>query len=182
MSHPLPILDDGARRSRVSVDPSAPVFRIGDLAKRANKSARAVRLYEEKGLLGPALRSEGGHRMYAEEALERLAWIEKLQLLGLSLSDIKAFLDELNEAHAAPAAMERARNMFEAKLLEVRAQIASLAALESELLSGVAYLAACQGCAPQTERTECSSCGQPHPVDPPPLVMGLHPGGEGKNS
>lgn len=168
MSSVLPILNEGR------------AFRIGDLAKRANKSTRALRLYEEKGLLGPALRTDGGHRLYAEDALARLEWIDKLQVLGLSLGDIKAFLDELEQAEAAPAAMARARAMFEEKLEQVREQIASLSALESELLRGVTYLAACQGCETATEFEACASCGQPHPVEAPPLVVGLHRGSEGK--
>lgn len=155
-------------------------LRIGDLAKKAGKSTRAVRLYEEKGLLGPSLRTEGGHRLYAKHALERLGWIEKLQLLGLSLTDIRAFLDELNAAHTAPAAMERARAMFEDKLAEVRQQMASLRSIEAELSRGVAYLTSCDECAPTTEVTACKTCGQPHEVEAPSLVMGIHSGGEGK--
>lgn len=158
---------------------SEATLRIGDLAKRAGKSTRAVRLYEEKGLLGPALRTEGGHRLYAQDALVRLGWIDKLQLLGLSLGDIRAFLDELNAAHTAPAAMEQAREMFEAKLAQVRQQITSLRGIEAELASGVAYLASCDTCAPTTEVTACKTCGQPHPVEPPSLVTGIHRGGEG---
>lgn len=163
MAKPLPILEAASE-----------TFRIGDLARRSHKSARAVRLYEEKGLLGRALRTEGGHRIYSEAALERLAWIDKLKILGLSLADIRAFLDELAEANTAPDAMARARGMFSKKLDEVRTQIAALRELEMELHDGVAYLDACQGCAPSTQPTACSSCGQPHPVEAPPIVLGLH--------
>ncbi|MEL6189987.1 MAG: MerR family transcriptional regulator [Myxococcota bacterium] len=171
MSTLLPIIEPG----------SEATLRIGDLAKRAGKSTRAVRLYEEKGLLGPALRTEGGHRLYADDALQRLSWIDKLQLLGLSLSDIKAFLDDLAAAHAAPEAMERARDLFETKLAEVRTQIATLRSIEAELSKGVEYLEACDGCAPTTEVTACKSCGQPHPVEPPHLVVAMHGGGEGRS-
>lgn len=178
MATALPILPDSALSRDIS--PTSPSLRIGDLAKRAGKSPRAVRLYEEKGLLGPALRTEGGHRLYGEDALLRLDWIEKLQLLGLSLGDIRAFVDELARADTAPAAMDKARAMFEAKLREVRQQIAALSALEAELINGVDYLASCNTCAPSTEVTACKTCGQPHPVAPPPLVTGIHRGGEGK--
>ena len=125
----LPIIG-APRSSGLDADASTtPTLRIGDLARRAGKSARAVRLYEEKGLLGPALRSEGGQRLYAEDALLRLGWIDKLQLLGLSLTDIRAFLDELDGAETGPAAMKQARQMFETKLREVRDQIRALASL-----------------------------------------------------
>ncbi len=174
MAHPLPILGYPAARRE------EPSLRIGDLARRAGKSPRAVRLYEEKGLLGPALRTEGGHRLYGHEALLRLDWIEKLQLLGLSLGQIRSFVDDLGASDTAPAAMETARSMFEAKLAEVRAQIEALRGLERELAHGVAYLTSCNTCAPTTAVTACKTCGQPHPVEAPSLVQGLHHGGEGK--
>lgn len=168
----LPIVDSG--------DPSLLSLRIGDLAKRAGKSTRAVRLYEEKGLLGVAQRTDGGHRLYGEDALLRLRWIEQLQHLGLSLGDIRSFLDKLKSADTAPEAMAEARRLFEYKLSTVREQLSTLTALETELIRGVEYLASCEGCAPATEVSECKSCGQYHPVEPPPLVRGLHQGGEGK--
>ena len=166
---------------REQLGESTPMsLRIGDLAKRAGKSARAVRLYEEKGLLGPAHRTEGGHRVYDEEALDRLRWIDQLQILGLSLSEIKGFLDRLRSADTAPDAMAQARQLFEKKLSAVREQMTTLKALEAELARGVAYLVACDACAPTTEVTACRSCGRPHSVEPPPLVKGIHQGGEGK--
>ncbi|MBX2811709.1 MAG: MerR family transcriptional regulator [Myxococcales bacterium] len=169
----LPIVD-------ASDDLVFETFRIGDLAKRVGKSARAVRLYEEKGLLGPAERTEGGHRVYGEDALARLKWIEQLQLLGLSLGDIRAFLDRLRSAETAPLVMEQARELFELKLSSVREQVVALQAIEAELSRGLAYLASCETCAPSTEVTACKSCGHNHPVEPPPLVMGIHQTSEGK--
>ena len=65
-------------------------YRIGDLAKRINKSTRALRLYEEMNLLGSVTRNEGGQRIYEEEVFARLTWIEKLQSLGFSLLQIQS--------------------------------------------------------------------------------------------
>ena len=153
-------------------------LRIGDLAKRAGKSARAVRLYEEKGLLGPALRTEGGHRLYSSDALMRLGWIDKLQVLGLSLGEIRQFLDDLDRSETAPDVMAKVREMFQEKLSQVRSQLRSLQELESELRDGLAYLESCSGCEASTEVTACRTCGRPHQVEPPPLITGLYKGGE----
>ena len=159
--------------------PEGRALRIGDLAKRAQRSARAVRLYEGMGLLGPALRTEGGHRLYDQAALVRLGWIDRLQTLGLSLTEIRGFLDDLESAQRGPAAMERARLMFEAKLNEVRSQIAGLRALESELEDGLTYLASCTTCAPETEYVVCKHCDRPHEIEAPVLIAGIHHSGEG---
>jgi DNA-binding transcriptional MerR regulator len=57
--------------------------RIGDLAAAAGVSTRALRYYEEQGLLVPG-RSAGGHRSYESDAVERVQWIRRLFGAGLS--------------------------------------------------------------------------------------------------
>ena len=133
------------------------------------------------GLLGPALRSEGGHRLYDQNALVRLGWIDRLQSLGLSLTEIRSFLDDLESAQRGPAAMERARQLFEDKLRQVRAQVDALQALETELLDGLTYLQSCTTCAPETEYVACKHCDRPHEIEAPVLITGIHHSGEGTN-
>ena len=58
-------------------------MRIGSLAASAGVSTRALRYYEEMGLLVPA-RSAGGHRSYGSDAVERVRWIQRLFAAGLS--------------------------------------------------------------------------------------------------
>ena len=77
-------------------------FRIGELARRAGSTPRAVRYYEELGLLPGPGRPRGGHRMYDahdEERLKQLLHIK--QLLGLSLSELRVW----SEADSARAAL-----------------------------------------------------------------------------
>jgi len=57
--------------------------RIGELAARAGVSVRALRYYEEQGLL-PARRSPRGQRLYTEAAVDRVRLIRKLYAAGLS--------------------------------------------------------------------------------------------------
>jgi DNA-binding transcriptional MerR regulator len=160
--------------------PEGAHLRIGDLARRASKSARAVRLYEDMGLLGRAERTEGGHRLYTDEALVRLSWIDKLQLLGFSLHEIRHFLDDLDAAKAGPDAMAKVRAIFAAKLDDVRAQITSLESLAGELYDGLKYLETCQSCEPSTLLGSCKVCDHHHPIEPPGLITGIHSSGEGK--
>ena len=47
------------------------LLKVGELAKRAGKTVRAVHLYEELGLLAPAVRSKGGFRLYHGRAVTR---------------------------------------------------------------------------------------------------------------
>lgn len=162
----------------ISIDRTKATLRIGDLAKRAEKSTRAVRLYEDMGLLGPAVRTEGGHRLYTNAALVRLSWIDKLQLLGFSLHEIRTFLDDLEAAGQGPKAMEKVRSMFEAKHDEVRAQIQALESLSDELTEGIQYLTTCTtSCEPHTLLHACKACDHEHSIEPPMLITGIHEGG-----
>ena len=53
-----------------------------------------MRFYEEKGLLRPPSRMDGGFRLYSEDDVRRVEQIRKLQnLLGVTLADIKEMVD-----------------------------------------------------------------------------------------
>ncbi len=73
---------------------SAGYLRIGEAAERAQLTQRTLRYYEEKGLLPPPTRMEGGFRLYSPEDMERIERAKQLRdLLGFSLADIKEMLD-----------------------------------------------------------------------------------------
>ncbi len=65
---------------------------IGELARRTGVSARALRHYEERGLLVPA-RDANGYRVYAEADVLRVAQIREMIAAGLSTSVIARYLD-----------------------------------------------------------------------------------------
>src|SRR5579859_2227124 len=78
------------------------LLQIGDLAREAGKTVRAIHLYEELGLLAPAARSKGRFRLYGSEALIRIRWIGQLQELGFSLGDIQTIVREWEHVESAP--------------------------------------------------------------------------------
>ena len=61
----------------------------GEIAKKAGVSQKAVRLYDEKGLLKPTDYSEGNYRLYDKEALAILEKIVALKKIGFSLEEIR---------------------------------------------------------------------------------------------
>ena len=69
-------------------------LKIGELAKRAGLTVRALHHYDAIGLLSPSARSDGGSRQYSHDDVIRLHRIQALKHFGCSLSDIKAYLDE----------------------------------------------------------------------------------------
>ena len=65
-------------------------MRIGQLAKATDTTTRALRFYEERGLLS-SRRAVNGYRMYDETAVNRVANIRYLLDAGLTLDDIEHF-------------------------------------------------------------------------------------------
>ena len=63
-------------------------MRIHEAAKAVGCTQRAIKLYEEKGLLPPISRSENGYRDYSEEDIRILHEIQAYRKLGISLSDM----------------------------------------------------------------------------------------------
>ena len=78
---------------------------IGPAAARAGVSERALRYYQQLGLLRPSGQTPGGMRRYSDQDLERVARIRDLQtLLGLNLDEIAVVLrndDRIAEIRAA---------------------------------------------------------------------------------
>ena len=71
-----------------------PCLQIGEVADRTGVTQRTLRFYEERGLLKPPIRMEGGFRLYSEEDVARVEQIKRLQsLLGLTLAEIKDMVE-----------------------------------------------------------------------------------------
>jgi len=66
---------------------------VGDLADRIGVSPRAIKHWEDKGVIEPDMRSEGGFRLYSEIYIYLCNLIKDLQLFGYSLEEIKEISD-----------------------------------------------------------------------------------------
>lgn len=69
-------------------------LQIGEVAERTGVTQRTLRFYEEKGLLKPPSRLDGGFRLYSDEDIQRVEQIKQLQtLLGFTLAEIKEMVE-----------------------------------------------------------------------------------------
>jgi DNA-binding transcriptional MerR regulator len=90
------------------VAPDDRLLRIQEVAAETGLTTRAIRYYEEIGLLEPAARSGGAYRLYDSSDLERLRFIKELRDdAGFSLAQIGQLLED-------EAARERNRERFRA--------------------------------------------------------------------
>ena len=71
--------------------PESASFTISELAKEFALTTRAIRFYEDEGLISP--RRSGRRRLYAERERVRIKLILRGKRLGLSLSEIREILD-----------------------------------------------------------------------------------------
>jgi MerR family copper efflux transcriptional regulator len=72
-------------------------MRIGELAELAGISTKAIRYYEQVGILAPPARTPSGYRSYDQRALGRLEFVRAAQAVGLTLGEIRqiiAFRDD----------------------------------------------------------------------------------------
>lgn len=88
-------------------------YPVGEVARAAGVTVRALHHYEEIGLLVPSARTSSGYRLYGQADLERLQQILFYRELGLSLASIGVLLDD-------PAADAMAHLTYQRQLLSER--------------------------------------------------------------
>jgi MerR family Zn(II)-responsive transcriptional regulator of zntA len=116
---------------------------VAEVGRRTGLSRKALRLYEEMGLVEPAGRTDAGYRLYDAEALRRIELVHRAKVLGLSLSEAKEFMHVAEgccgDHHPQLAAL------VEGKLAETEQRMAELASLRGTLESVLDRLAANEG-------------------------------------
>lgn len=103
-------------------------MRIGDVAHRAGVSTRALRYYEEQGLLASE-RTSSGQRVYPESAIERVKLIQQFFTAGLASRTILQLLPCVDSGQASPEVFE----MLDAERERITAAMTDLAAARDAL-------------------------------------------------
>ncbi|MFI6523756.1 MerR family transcriptional regulator [Streptomyces uncialis] len=112
-------------------------MRIGELANAAGVSTRALRYYEQRGLL-QARRQGNGYREYDESAVIRVHNVRALLDAGLKVDDIRELnlcLDEKQLEHIPTC---EAYVLYQQRLRAVQAQLAALTEVERRLRAKLA--------------------------------------------
>lgn len=140
-------------------------MRISQLAERSGVPASTLRFYESSGLL-PAERSDSGYRLYGEDAVRRLAFIDAAKHLGLPLEEIGELLG-VWESGACAEVKADLRPRVANRLAEAERRAAELAAFTATLGDALRHLDAlpdhAEPCGPQ-----CAFLGSPAATPPAP--------------
>jgi DNA-binding transcriptional MerR regulator len=114
-------------------------MRIGELARRTGATTRALRYYEERGLLGPG-RGTNGYRDYDPDAVQRVRNIRRLLEAGLSCDDIRELDGCLDRDLDDEPACADAIALYEQRLDTVRRRIDALVDVHRSLRTELDHL------------------------------------------
>jgi DNA-binding transcriptional MerR regulator len=116
------------------------------MARLSGNTLRTVRFYEEAGLLRPAERTEGGHRLFSEHHLRRLELVTDLRAAGFSLEEIRDVLEAKQRfASGSEAARDLVRRI-DRHLKRMRSRLQLLERLVRDLEEAREVLVRCPHC------------------------------------
>ena len=96
-------------------------------------SQRTIRYYEEIGLLHSVRRIENGKRVYTDDDVRRLKFINRLKVLGLSLAEMveleKIYRKQRNNREILPKLLQ----ILEERAVQIDERVAQLVALKKEI-------------------------------------------------
>lgn len=91
---------------------------IADFAERTGLPPSTLRFYESKGILRPAERLDNGYRCYTEDQVNHAKLINSLRQSGISLTDIRRFMEA--EEIVRAKLLEQWRREAEARMLSIQ--------------------------------------------------------------
>lgn len=113
---------------------------IGRLAAEAGVNVETIRYYQRRGLMSEPDKPVNGQRRYAVDAVRRVRFIKRAQVLGFTLEEIAGLL-ELDEAHACAETRDLAAHkleVIESKLADLKAMHKALTSLLRKCDTGAA--------------------------------------------
>ena len=109
---------------------STQTYKISNIAEQTELSADTLRYYEKIGLLKKVSRASSGVRLYSDQDLSRLRFIQRAKTMNFSLDEIAKLLQMRENPGRAKKSV---RQLTQDKLVEVEMHLKSLTTLQKEL-------------------------------------------------
>lgn len=110
------------------------LLKIGDLARRAGLTVRALHHFDQIGLLRPSARSDAGYRLYNRDDIARLHALQSLRALGVPLKQIGSLLQ--GDGSDLPDIVARQMRALDNEIAQATALRQRLSLLAAMLSSG----------------------------------------------
>jgi DNA-binding transcriptional MerR regulator len=120
-------------RAAAAKPASAATFTIGELAREFGLTTRAIRFYEDCGLLSPA--RAGRNRIYTARDRARLTLTLRGKRLGLKLAEVKELVDMYEGQRDSQAQLRRFVDVLARQRAELEARLADLRTTLDEVLA-----------------------------------------------
>ena len=108
-------------------------YAIGEISRMVELSQRTIRYYEEIGLLHSVRRIENGKRVYTDNDVRRLKFINRLKVLGLSLAEMvaleKIYRKQRNNREILPKLLQ----ILDERAAQIDERVGQLVALKKEI-------------------------------------------------
>jgi DNA-binding transcriptional MerR regulator len=104
---------------------SSRTYRIGEIARQTGVSVETLRYYEKRRLLKAPPRTNGGFRVYSDDAVEQVTFIKQAQTLGLTLDDVQQLLAG-RQRRTYVASCRRVRDLLTRRIEDIDARIKEL--------------------------------------------------------
>lgn len=99
------------------------LYTVGEMAKVLNIPASTLRYYDKEGILPCVERSSGGIRMFTDKDYEWLRVVECLKKSGLSIKEIKAFIEMIERGDDS---LHERLELFRSRRESVKKQMADM--------------------------------------------------------
>lgn len=103
---------------------------IGKVARKAGLRTSAIRYYERHKILPPSSRMPNGYRVYREDTVELLQFLQRAQAFGMTLRQIRELMELTNQGDAQ---CDRVQDLARHHLREVTQKIQALESLRTQL-------------------------------------------------
>lgn len=134
------------------------LLKVGELAKRTGKTVRAIRYYEELGLIETVQRTKGRFRLFDEAAVGRVQLIDKFHELGFSLEEIADIVKAYRASGCGDEAAQKLGPVLEKSLEHLRRKIAVLEGFKREIEASLNFVYDCAQCRQKPAANTCFAC------------------------